>query len=188
MARIPDATTETFPEELRYVWERLASDTTAGTGEDHANIFKAMGNNPNILRGYLRLANPLWAYCGLDVKTRELVILRAAYIQDSAYEWHQHVRIGRQAGLTDAQMDGLRNWQDSDLFSPSERALFAYTDALAVSNHPGQLVFDALAKHFDKAAVVGITILVAFYFATAKFLGALEVDTEEEFSGWKVGT
>src|SRR5688572_21496437 len=149
MARIPAATRETFPEELKYVWDRLAADTTAGTGEGTANIFLAMGNNPQILRGYLRLANPLWAHCGLDARTREIVILRAAYIQDSAYEWHQHVRIGRAAGVTDAEINAVRTWQDSDAFSASERALLAYTDALARADHPGDLLYDALAKHFD---------------------------------------
>ena len=186
MARIPAATRETFPEEMKYVWDRVSADTTAGTGEEIANIFLAMGNNPNILRGYLRLANPLWAHCGLDARTRELVILRAAYVQNSAYEWHQHVRIGRSAGVTDAEINAIRSWQEAGIFTPSEKALLAYTDAMARADHPGDAGFEALAKHFDAAAIVGITVLIAFYFATAKFLAALEVATEEPFIGWSV--
>lgn len=184
--RIPPATREPFPENLKYVWDRIARDQTAGDGSGPANIFLAMGNNPEVFRGYLRLANPLWAHCGLDVRTRELVILRCALVQDSAYEWHQHVRIGRAAGVTDAEINALHNWREQGSFTASEKALFAYADALAVSDHPGKPTFDELAKHFDTAAVVGITILIAFYFATAKFLGAMEVTTEDPFIGWAV--
>ena len=185
MSRLPQATRETFPDDLKYVWDRLAGDpATTGDAPGPANIFKAMGNNPQVLRSYLRLGNGLWAHCGLDVATRELVILRAAYVQNSAYEWHQHVRIGRAAGLSSERMNALRNWRDSKLFSPSERALFLYVDSIAASDHPNQGVFDELAKHFDHATIVGIGILAPFYFATAKFLAAMEVETEEPFVGW----
>jgi 4-carboxymuconolactone decarboxylase len=184
MSRLPSANRETFPEELKYVWDRLEGDTTAGDGTGTANIFRAMGNNPRILLGYLRLANPLWAHCGLDVKTREIVILRAAYVQNSAYEWHQHVTIGRNAGLTDAQINATLDPAASTVLAENEKALCAYVDAMAVSNHPGDVVYNALRKHYDDAAMVGITILIAFYFATAKFLGAMEVETEVPFIGW----
>ena len=120
MSRLPDATRATFPESLQYVWDRLAGDQTAGEGQGPANIFRAMGNNPALLRGYLRLGNALWADCGLDVATRELVILRAAILQHSMYEWHQHVRIGQQAGLTARQINALHHWRQSDVFSPSD--------------------------------------------------------------------
>ena len=183
MARVPNATRDAFPEELQYVWDRAVVDPNAST-TGAAAIFLAMGNNPHVLRGYLRLGNALWTNCGLDVATRELVILRAAYLQDSAYEWHQHVRIGRGAGLTDAQINALRDWQSSDLFSAAERALFGYTDAMAVSNHASGPAYDALAKEFPPATVVGVTVLIAFYFATAKFLSSMEVMTEDTFIGW----
>ena len=181
MARIPDATRDTFPESLQYVWDRTMAGPTGA-----ANIFATMGNNPEVLRGYLRCGNALWASCGLDVRTRELLILRCAYLKNSAYEWHQHVRIGRDAGIMDAETNALRDWGPSKLFSPSERALFAYADALNVSSHPGKLAFDELSKHFDASTVVGVTVLVAFYFATASFLGALEVETETDFVGWEL--
>jgi alkylhydroperoxidase family enzyme len=187
VSRIPNATRDTFPPELAYIWDRLAVDqTTPGAAGSPANIFLAMGNNPQILRAYLRLANPLWTHCGLDPATRELVILRAAYVRNSAYEWHQHVRIGREAGLSDAQINAVRMYRDSDVLSGREKALLAFVDALNVSNHPGQANWDAVAKHYDAAAMVGLTILIAFYFATASFLGTFEVTPEEPFVGWEV--
>ncbi len=182
MSRLPKATREIFPDEIKYVWDRTMAGPTGA-----ANIFSAMGNNPEVLRGYLRCGNALWAHCGLDVATRELVILRCAYAQNSAYEWHQHVRIGRDAGLTDAQINGLRNYRENTLFSPAELALFAYVDAMAASDHPGDVAFNELKKHFpEPAALVGITLIIPFYFATAKFLATMEVETEVPFIGWEV--
>jgi alkylhydroperoxidase family enzyme len=184
MPRLPKATRESFPEDLKYVWDRLAGDTTAPGNAGPANIFLALGNNPRVLLGYLRLANPLWAHCGLDERAREIAILRAAYVQNSAYEWHQHVRIGKTAGLSDQEIDAIRDYRESDRFTPAEKAMLGWVDALAVSDHPGKAAFDELSKHFPESTVVGITILAAFYFATAKFLASMEVETEDAFTGW----
>ena len=182
MTRLPRATRADFPEELYYVYDRLPH----GPDGTPMNIFAAMGNNPGLLRSYLRLANPLWAQCGLDPERREIVILRTALLHKSVYEWHQHVRIGREAGLSDARIVALHDWQTSDLFNDLERATLGYADALVASDHPSQEVHDALAKQLPAAGVVGVNLLVGTYIMTAKFLGAMEVQPEAAFVGWRL--
>jgi alkylhydroperoxidase family enzyme len=145
-----------------------------------------MGNNPELLRSYLRLGNGLWAICRLDLPTRELVILRNAILRHSTDEWRQHVRIGRAAGLSDDRIVALHNWRHSDLFSEQEQALLGYVDALGASDHPPADVYDELSRRFDPSTIVGITLLSASYAMTAAFLGAMEVETEEPFVGWEL--
>jgi alkylhydroperoxidase family enzyme len=139
-----------------------------------------------VWRAYLRLGNGLWNHCGLDVATRELVILRTAILHHSQYEWHQHVRIGRQAGLSDEKIVALHHWKTSDLFSEVERAILAYVDAVNASGHPGQEVHDRLAALVSPATVVGVNLLTGFYGMTAHFLSSMEVELEEPFVGWQL--
>lgn len=180
MSRLPLMTRDDIPEELRYVWDRNA------TGGTVPNIFRAMANNPEVWRAYLRLGNGLWNHCGLDVQTRELVILRTAILHHSQYEWHQHVRIGRQAGLDDAKILALHHWKTSDLFTPSERAILEYVDAVAASGHPSAEVHARLAGLVSPATVVGVNLLTGFYGMTARFLSAMEVELEGPFVGWQL--
>jgi alkylhydroperoxidase family enzyme len=180
MARLPKVSRESFPDELQYVWDRTA------TNGKMPNIFSTMGNNPALLRSYLRLGNGLWSQCGLDVPTRELAILRTAILHHSTYEWHQHVRLGRAAGLNDERIVALHHWRTSDLFSEPERAVLGYVDAVAASEHPPADVHDALAHHFGPSTMVGVNLLAGFYGMTAKYLGAMEVETEEPFVGWEL--
>jgi alkylhydroperoxidase family enzyme len=182
---LPNATREQFPDDLKYVWDALARDETSGDGTV-ANIFRQMGNNPALLRAYLRLGNGLWRHSGLDIATRELVILRTAILHHSMYEWHQHVRIGRAAGLPDDKIRALHHWRQSDLFSDEERAIFAYVDALNQSDHPLDDVHQELSRVLPDAAVVGVNLLTGFYGMTASFLGAMEVEPEVEFVGWEL--
>src|SRR5512140_2836554 len=110
MPRLPLVERTDIPPELQYVWDRLAPGAPAVP-----NIFRMLGNNPVLLRAYARFGNAIWSDCGLDLPTRELAILRTAILHRSAYEWHQHVRSGRQAGLRDEQILALHHWRESTL-------------------------------------------------------------------------
>ena len=46
----------------------------------------------------------------------------------------QHCKAARDAGLTDEQVEAIPHWQVADCFSPVERAVLAYTDALALQH------------------------------------------------------
>lgn len=181
MARLPYATRDDVPEEFQYLWDRAGTVTATNAP---ANIFRTLANNPPIWQQYSRLGNALWTKSGIDTATREIVILRTAILQHSAYEWHQHVRIGREAGLTDERIRALHHWRTSDLFSPAERAILGYVDALAQSDHPLAEVHDELASHFPPATIVAINLLTGFYAMTARFLSGMEVETETPFIGW----
>jgi alkylhydroperoxidase family enzyme len=180
---VPYTDRDRFPEKLVYVWDAVARDSP--TPGIPPNIFRVMGQNPDVLRGYLRLGNTLWNCAALDKRTLELTILRCAFLRKHEYEWHQHVRIGRAAGVTDAEINALGDWRRGS-FSPAEQAIFAYADALDAGGVPPQETLDRLAQHFDESAVVGITLLCLFYFFTGSFLTAMEVPLEEPFIGWSV--
>jgi 4-carboxymuconolactone decarboxylase len=181
MPRLPRVDRDDIPQELQYVWDRLAPGAPAVP-----NIFRTLGNNPKLLRAYARFGNALWADSGLDLPTRELAILRTAILHHSVYEWQQHVRIGRQAGLGDDRILALHHWRSSELFDERERAMLAYVDAVAATEHPAQEIHDELAKHWPRPVVVGINLLAGYYAMTAKFLGAMEVETEDAFVGWQI--
>jgi alkylhydroperoxidase family enzyme len=179
MARLRKVERDDIPEDLHYVWDRLG-----GEGGQPPNIFRVMSNNPELMLNYVRFGNSLWRLCGLDPATRELVILRTAFLKQSTYEWHQHVRIGREAGLSDERILGLRDWQEGDLYNEPECWLLSWVDALHESDHPPQDLYEGLARHFPPPAIVGVTLLTSFYGMTAKFLASMEMETEAPFVGW----
>jgi AhpD family alkylhydroperoxidase len=183
MARLPYITRDDLPDDYKYLWDR--NRTVTGT-DAIANIFRTLGNNPPVWLQYARLGNALWTQSGIDTATRELIILRTAILQHSPYEWHQHVRIGRQAGLTNERIKALHHWRTSEAFSEPERAILEYVDAVAQTDHPLGEVHEMLAAHFPPATIVAINLLTGFYAMTARFLGAMEVDLEEPFVGWEL--
>jgi alkylhydroperoxidase family enzyme len=178
MARIPLPTRDSLADDgLRQRWDRLAQRGPV------LNVHRLFLANPEIELNAVRL----WRASGLSPRAREIVILRCAFVRQSTYEWHQHLRIARGEGLGAAEIDAVRDWRASELFSEDERALLAYVDELAAVQRPSDEVFAAFAAERSPAAVLGVTMLITTYFQLAHIMAALDLETEEPFAGWEVG-
>jgi 4-carboxymuconolactone decarboxylase len=178
MARIPLPTRETITDEaLQQRWDRLAARGPV------LNVFRLFMVNPEIELN----ARRVWQASGLAPRAREIVILRCAYTQQSTYEWHQHVRIATDEGLTADEIRAVTDWRPSALFSEDERALLAYVDELAANPRPSDEIFNAMARNRSPADVLGVTMLITLYFQLAHVMAALELETEEPFVGWDLG-
>ena len=177
MARIPLPTRESLADDVaRSRWDRQASRGAV------LNIQRAFMTNPAIGLN----AFEIWKASGLPNRAREIVILRCAFARRSTYEWHQHVRIARGEGLTDAEITAVGSWQNSKLFSEDERALLAYVDDLAMSPHPSDASFAAVSNGRAPGDIFGVTFLITLYFQLAHVMAALDLETEEPFVGWEL--
>ena len=70
----------------------------------------------------------------IDPKLRELGQTRAGYAVGSQFVFSQHCKASRDAGLSEEQVSAIPNWSVADCFSPTERAVLAYTDALVLEH------------------------------------------------------
>jgi len=57
--------------------------------------------------------------CELDRRTREIVIVRVAVRKRSRYEWTQHAKAARAAGLTEEEIDAISSGTATGLAIPS---------------------------------------------------------------------
>ena len=173
MARVPRLTADDLPEEYRYLF------TENDVGDAH--IFQAMANAPALMQWYMRYSTRLWGV--LPERERELVILSAARAMAHEYEWHQHVRLGREAGVTDEEIRAISEG-DSDALGDRDHALVTYARGVALGDLR-EADHDRLLAHYDVETVVGVAMLASHYVATARTLDALDVEPEESFVGWK---
>jgi alkylhydroperoxidase family enzyme len=148
------------------------------------NIYRAVGNNPDALYGLRTFLGALWRDSGLDPDQRELVILAVAHETKSAYEWHQHVAIARDVGLSDSDILAIADG-DLDQFDRSDKTLIQYALAV-VRDAVDDDCHAALAARHGPATVVGVTALASGYLLIARLLSALAVDTETPFVGWRL--
>ena len=177
MARVPYVDPEELPEEYRDL-------VVSKLQEKPVNVYAAIGNNPEVLAGTRAFLSSLWESSGLVDRERELVILLAAAENDCRYEWHQHVGIGGDAGVTREEMAAIA---EGDLagFEGNEGLLLRY--AAAVLDHDvDDDLHDAFVAAYDESTAVGTASLASGYTSLAGVLEALDVELEdgEEFAGW----
>ena len=107
---------------------------------------------------------------------RSLVTVRVSQINHCAFCVDINAAtLVRRAG-SEAKVEQLSCWRESDLFDPRERAVLAYTDAITYTD--GQVdteMMDNLRGFFDDDAIVELTGLIAFQNLSSKFNSALDV-------------
>src|ERR1051325_8619134 len=68
---------------------------------------RAMANSPNAARAMTGLAVYIRHHSKLDPRLRELAILQVGYLARSPYEYSHHVKLGREFGVSDADIRAI---------------------------------------------------------------------------------
>jgi 4-carboxymuconolactone decarboxylase len=107
------------------------------------------------------------------------VILRGAQVAGSEYEWAQHLKMARKAGVREAQIAALASWHTSSEFTPTEKAALMLAEAVT-EGHVSDEVYREAAKHFDHHDYVELAVTAGFYAMVARVLDAMGVQLEAD--------
>lgn len=108
---------------------------------------------------------------------REVALLRVGWVVQSQFVFSQRCKMARVCGVTQDQIDAIPAWAVSSLFSPADRAVLAYTDALALlDGRVPEQIFDALRAHLTSEQIVDLTHAVNQYIGFAKISRAFMVE------------
>ncbi len=156
----------------------LAARIREARGGRLLNLYRVLMHSPTVAEAWLDFFTAIRQKCDLSARARELAILQVALLNGAQYEFDQHVPFARTAGVTDAQLQALENWEASTLFAPEDRAVLAYTTAMTRTIRVPDEVFAAVRAHFPPAQVVELTATIGGYNLVSRFLEALRVDHE----------
>jgi alkylhydroperoxidase family enzyme len=147
-------------------------------GADY-NIFRTFVRDPGALRAFMVWGSHILSNDNpLGPRRRELAILRTGFLCKAGYEWAQHVRIGQQAGLTDAEIAGLKQGPLSDCWDAADRALLMATDQLVADHFIADAAWAALAGHFSEGEVLALIFTVGQYTMVSMFLNSAGVQLD----------
>jgi len=149
-------------------------------GDRH--IFRVWAHNPEVLEATLEYLNTL--YDQLTPRTKELVILTVARARGARYEWHQHVAIAREIGIADRDILAIVDG-DLDQFDTGDKTLIRYVLAV-VQGTVDDESHDALLAAHGPETVVGVAALASGYLLVGRLLGALDIEPESPFVGWRL--
>lgn len=147
-------------------------------GTNPPNLFMTMARQRKLFRGWLFFAGRLMPGGSLPRRDTELLILRVAHLRGCAYEFEHHVRLGRRAGVTDADVERVQQGPDADGWSARERALLNAADELITERRLSDPAWDALRRHLAEPQAVEFLFLVGHYDMLATFLLTVGVEPD----------
>lgn len=124
------------------------------------HIINYMDEIPEALQALRAVYKPLSGH-GIDPKLLHLLRLRASQINSCDFCIKMHLKEARDDGETQDRLDSLIVWRHVDDFTPAEKAVLAWTEALTIIDtkaENGAALREELRKHFnDKQITVFIT-------------------------------
>ena len=175
MARVPLLDVEDSPA-LKDLTDRIRAARRGRV----INVYRLLLHSPPLAETWFDHNNAVRWDTGLDGRLREMVIIRIGHLARARYVVGQHVpKLALAEGLTLPECEALKDWQDSNLFSPRDRVVLGYTDAMTRDIEVPDAVFEPLREYFDDRQLVELTVLIGTYAMHVRVFEALKLDPEQ---------
>jgi len=169
----------------RAEWTDDAREVFAYWGEPNAweegsktNVLMVMANHPDLGKVYNIWGKHLLMSNTLSTRHLELLILRVAWKVKSAYEWHNHVGYGLNAGLTLDDIAAIRDYPTGGDWNEADEAVLRSVDELIADGTISDATWAVLGRHFDKKQQMDLVFSIGHYVMTSWALSAFGVGIE----------
>lgn len=149
-------------------------------GRYNLNLYRMLPHATTIAPGFLRMGGAILRESAIDPQLREIAILRVGFLSKASYEVHQHKRVARNVGLSDAKIAALESDPQSTVFTPLEKLVIRYTDEVVTNVKASNALFNELLAQLDHRRMAELTLTIGFYMAVSRFLENFEVEIEPQ--------
>lgn len=144
---------------------------------DAGSALAMLVHHPDLARAFLRFNVQLMYRSTLPARLRELAILRTAHRRGCEYEWVHHVRFGKEAGLTDSDIEDLQHGAARDELY---QAVLNAADELDEKSRLSAATEAVLTQHLDEHQLMELVFTVGCYCMLAMAFNTFGVELDEE--------
>lgn len=159
---------------FNWVFSKVAA-RTLGLSDMH--LFSTLGRGKGLFRGWLHYSAGMMPFGSLARHDTELVIIRTAHLRSSEYELDHHKRLGKRAGIDEAEFARIRQGPDAG-WSGKELALLRAVDELVGTKDLSDLTWKELSAHLDDRRLIEFVMLVGQYDSLATTIGTLRIERD----------
>lgn len=162
--------------------QRLLDVVPKDAAGEPLRVFSTLAHHGPLLSAWLPFGAALLTAGLLPARTRELIVLRTAFVCGADYEWGHHVPLGLDAGLTEQEVEQVTAGPSS-AWPELDRAVLTAVDEL----HRDAVVSDAtwarLSEELGSAELVELVMLVGQYHMVGFVLNSAGVQLEPGYTG-----
>jgi alkylhydroperoxidase family enzyme len=146
--------------------------------EKTLNVIKMFAGTEDMFDATIGLVKAIFNVQGIEPKTREMIILRAATVLDSPYEWQANTQMAKNVGLSPNEIDAAASDGPVVGINPEYVLVCKATDELSTS---GTLRDETLSELLDKYGETisrKIVLMIAWFNLLSRFLNGCRVPLE----------
>ncbi len=147
------------------------------------NVYGVLAHHPALLESWIPFRQHIVCKNSLAPRYRELVILRNAVNTGSEYEWRHHVVRGKQAGLTEAEIDCIKAGSVNPHWTETEVLLLNAVDELNREYKISKANLKELSTLFSNEELLDLLCTVGMYMTLACIANSCNVPVEEWLGG-----
>jgi 4-carboxymuconolactone decarboxylase len=148
------------------------------------NLYPTLVRNPQLAERFLNFASYILRESTLPPREREILILRIGWLCQAEYEFGQHTRVGKAAGLTDEEILRITKGPNAPGWDPFDATLLQATDELYTDTFISDATWNTLAKRYDEKQLFDLLFTVGQYNMVSMFLNTAGVQLEKGVSGF----
>ncbi|MHA1931906.1 MAG: carboxymuconolactone decarboxylase family protein, partial [Promethearchaeota archaeon] len=128
---------------------------------------------------WLIMASQITYGSSLPPRDKEILILRVAWLTKAKYEWDHHLIVGKQAGLTEEEINRIKEGLDGNGWDNQDAALIRVVDELYTNTFISNPTWKALSERYNSYQLMDIVFTVGGYNMLAMFLNSFGAQTED---------
>jgi alkylhydroperoxidase family enzyme len=146
----------------------------------NTNLHKLLVNSPDMARAFSGIGGYIRFKSKLDPRLRELAILQVGWMEKSEYEFTHHVKIGKEFGVTDQDIDGLMAETEGkpSRLEPLARAILKGAREMVRGLAMSDSTFAEIKKQLCDEHMTDLVLTIAFYCAVVRVLATMKIDNE----------
>jgi len=142
------------------------------------NIVRTMLHHPKFVEAYLPFSVYVLRNSTLPARDREMLILRTGWLTQSQYEFSGHIRLAKEDGLTDDDVERIKIGPDAKGLDPFDAALLRAADELHVNCFISDDVWVVLRTRYNESQLIDVVMTVGKYRMTCCLLNTAGVALE----------
>jgi AhpD family alkylhydroperoxidase len=142
------------------------------------NLYATMLHHPDLYGPRRKFGSYLQRDSLLPPKTRELAIMRTAWLTRTEYEWGHHVEAARKAGFSAQEIQRIAAGPDAPGWSEEHAAVLRAVDELRREAFVSDRTWRTLAKYYDPKRLIEIIYTSGGYTMTALAINSLGIQLE----------
>jgi 4-carboxymuconolactone decarboxylase len=166
-----------YPEETAAMLQKWMPP---GSEAEPLALFRTLAVHPELAARMRPLGAAILAHGTVEPRLREVMIERTCALCGAEYEWGVHAAAFADAvGLDGRQLASTARGSAADeVWSASERAVFALADELHAGSDVSEELFAELERHFTAAQILELVVTAGWYHTISYVINAARVQPE----------